>query len=431
MAGRIMKKIITSAVIAFAAVTAANAADIPLKAVKAKPPMPSWWDTLTITGLVEVGASGNPNNPAVTNFGQLFTDKANSAFLNQASLTIQRPLDPKATGYDFGFKFQAMYGSDARYTHFLGEFDQSISQRNQFDIVEAHALFHLPWLTAGGVDVKVGQYVTLEGAEVINAPDNALYTHSYIFNFGIPFKHTGILTTTHVNPMLDIYLGVDTGVNTTFGNHLDCFNCGDNNRAAAFHGGFGLNLLDGALTIAATTHIGPENPNVTPVILAGVDPNSALRYLNDVTVVWKATDKLTLTTDANYIRDDGFNATGYGVAQYATYAINDWLKITGRGEIWRDNNGFFVASFPGNLDFVGIEHGNPLAVAISGGATTYGALTVGLAIKPPVPKQIEGLVIRPEIRYDASLNNTTPFGGGTKSSQWTFASDLIIPFTIK
>jgi len=81
-------------------------------------------------------------------------------------------------------------------------------------------------------------------------------------------------------------------------------------------------LLDGALTIVATTHIGPENPNVTPVILAGVDPNSALRYLNDVTVVWKATDKLTLTTDVNYIRDDGFNATGYGVAQYATYAIN-------------------------------------------------------------------------------------------------------------
>jgi hypothetical protein len=194
---------------------------------------------------VEVGASGNANNPAVTNFGQLFTDKANSAFLNQASLTVQRPLDPKATGYDFGFKFQAMYGSDARYTHFLGEFDQSIGERNQFDIVEAHALFHLPWLTSGGIDLKVGQYVTLEGAEVINAPDNALYTHSYIFNFGIPFKHTGLMTTTHVNPMLDIYLGVDTGVNTTFGNHFNCLNCGDNNTAAAFHGGFGLNLLDG------------------------------------------------------------------------------------------------------------------------------------------------------------------------------------------
>ncbi len=35
--------------------------------------------------------------------------------------------------------------------------------------------------------------MTLEGAEFINAPDNALYTHSYIFFFGIPFKHTGII----------------------------------------------------------------------------------------------------------------------------------------------------------------------------------------------------------------------------------------------
>src|SRR5258708_8541087 len=306
-----MKKIITSAVIAFAAVTAANAADIPLKAKKA-PPMPSWWDTLTITGLGEVGASDTQNNHAVTNFGQLFTDKANSAFLNQASLTIERPLDPHATGYDFGFKFQAMYGSDARYTHFLGEFDQSIGERNQFDIVEAHALFHLPWLTTAGVDVKVGQYVTLEGAEVINAPDNALYTHSYIFFFGIPFKHTGILTTTHVNPWLDIYACVDTGVNTTFCNHLDCFNCGDNNKAAAFHGGFGLNLLDGKLTVSATTHIGPENPNVSAVVLAGVDPKTPLRYLNDVTVIWKPTDKLTLTSDLNYVPVTVFIATRYG-----------------------------------------------------------------------------------------------------------------------
>src|SRR6266568_9422881 len=343
--------IVVASVVGISAGAPAVAADMKLKA---PPKLASWWDTFEISGHVEGGITGNSVRPADgLNFGHLFTDRANTLLLNQAMLTIQRPLDPKATGFDSGFKFQVMYGSDARYTHFLGEFDESITDRNQFDIVEAHALFHLPWLTSGGVDLKIGQYVTLEGAEVINAPDNALYTHSYIFNFGIPFKHTGILSTTHVNPMLDIYLGVDTGVNTTFGNHLDCFNCGDNNRAAAFHGGFGLNLLDGALTVAATTHIGPENPNTTAVRLAcACDPNTALRYLNDVTVIWKATDKLTLTSDLNYIRDDGFNATGYGVAQYATYAINDWLKITGRGEIWRDNNGFFVASFPGNLDFV-------------------------------------------------------------------------------
>jgi len=41
-------------------------------------------------------------------------------------------------------------------------------------------------------------------------------------------------------------------VNTTFG-ITSMLQLWHNNRAAAFHGGFGLNLLDGALTIAATT----------------------------------------------------------------------------------------------------------------------------------------------------------------------------------
>ena len=429
-----MKKLVLSVVAAIALSSApAFAADMPVKA-KA-PAVVSWWDTLTITGQIEVGLTANGANPTDgINFGHLFTDKANALLLNQTMLTVQRALDPKATGYDFGFKVQAMYGSDARYTHFLGEFDESISSRNQFDIVEAHALFHLPGFTEGGTDVKIGQYVTLEGAEVIDATGNTLYSHSYIFNFGIPFKHTGIMTTTHVNSVLDIYAGIDTGVNTTFGNSFNCLNCGDNNKAVAFHGGFGLNL--GSLTVLATTHIGPENPNVAAVVAAGVNPNSAMRYLNDVTAIWKVNDKLTLTTDLNYIHEGGFKASGGGVAQYFAYQLYDWLAIVGRGEIWRDsgnvaNGFFFVNAFPGNLDFVKAEHGDSTAVIIPGGVTTYGALTLGLNIKPPVPKQIAGTVIRPEIRYDTSMSDTTPFAAGTKKSQFTFGGDIIVPFKIR
>ena len=416
----------------FALLAPSSAADMTPIVTKAPP---SWWDTLTITGHVDAGVMFNSANPSDgINFGQLFTDKANSPLLNQALLTFQRPLDPKATGYDFGFKFQAMYGSDARYTHFLGEFDESISGRNQFDIVEAHALAHLPWLTAGGIDVKMGQFVTLEGAEVIYAPDNPLFTHSYIFNFGTPFKHTGLLTTTHVSSLLDVMLGVTTGENTSIGDKFNCFDCGDNNTAPAFHGGIGLNLAGGALTVSATTHIGPENPNTLATQLAcACDPNTALRYENDVTVTWKATDKITFITDMNYIRDDGFRATGGGVAQYAEYTINDKVKIVARGELWRDDNGFFGAAYPGNLDFVKAEHGDPTAVVIGGGNTTYGELTAGLTITPIIPANpyVTKLIIRPEIRYDASLNGTTPFGAGTKSSQFTFGGDIIVPFTLK
>ena len=46
---------------------------------------------------------------------------------------------------------------------------------------------------------------------------------------------------------------------------------------------------------------------------------------------------------------------------------------------------------------------------VGGGKTTYGAITAGVNIKPPMPKPLAGLAIRPEVRYDRSLNNTRPF----------------------
>ncbi len=121
------------------------------------------------------------------------------------------------------------------------------------------------------------------------------------------------------------------------------------------------------------------------------------------------------------------------MAQYAIYAVNDWLKVVGRGEIWRDGAGFFVAAFPGNLDFNDAQRGLPNG-SYRGGSTTYGALTAGLTLTPTLPANpflIKTVTIRPEIRFDTSLNGTTPFATGTKRSQFTFGTDLIIPFTVR
>jgi hypothetical protein len=410
----------------------AHAADVAV----AKPPV-SWWDTFTISGAVEAGITLNPDYPANgLNFGHLFTDKANSLLLNQAMLTIARPIDPAATDYDYGFKVQAFYGSDARYTHFLGELDYAINDRYQLDVVEAYGAVHLPWLFSGGIDIKAGQFVTLEGAEVIPAGDNLLYSHSYIFNFGVPFKLTGVAAVAHVIPEVDIYAGFNTGVNTSIAWP------GDNNGGVGFEGGIGLNLMGGNLTVLAVTNIGPQNP-ATPVGIAacgGCAPSTTLRFLNDMVVTWKATDKLTFITDMNWIHEDGAGGfDGFGIAQYAAYAINDWLKIVGRGEVWRDNNNFFVSSLgaPGNFNFVNAEHGFtfnggfPVAGAFAPAPTTYLELTLGLNITaPPIPEApfIKSLVVRPEIRYDTSLNNTTPFDVGTKTSQLTFGGDIIVKF---
>ena len=414
----------TTALVLFGA-GAAWADDQPAAAPAAAPAPPaSWSSTVKVSGHVDAGILFNGADPAnQINFGHVFTDKANRPDLNQVALTIERDLDPKATGVDFGFKVQGMYGSDSRATHFFGELDESPTTRNQFDIVEANVQAHLPILTKGGIDVKAGQFVTLLGQEVIDPTGNFFYSHSYTFQFGIPYKHTGILTTTHVNPMLDIYLGYTTGVNTTLGS-----GGGYNDGQFHFLGGFGLNFSK--LTVLAFTHIGPEDPAGS--LGPGVNVHSKYRYLSDVLFTYKVNAKLTSVTEFNYIRDDGFAASGGGVVQYFTYAINDQTSVGVRAEVWRDAQGFYVAAFPGNQDAINAQKGLSNTSYGPFAPTTYGAITLGANFKPPhLPKLIDGLTIRPEIRYDRALAGGTPFNGnpGTSKDQFTFGVDLVAPLT--
>ncbi len=369
-----------------------------------------------IYGWVEGGVTFNTSSPNDNqNFGHLFTDRSNEPLLNQAVITFERTLDAKATGFDWGFKAQFLYGSDARFIHSLGLLDLASDELVQPDIVEAYLNLHFPIITEGGLDLKLGKFVTLEGAEVIDPRANVFYSHTYIFNYGIPFNHTGALATLHATKWLDLYGGVTRGVNTTFN---------DNNTSYAFHGGFGLNFMEGKLTALASTHIGPETP----------DNNHDWRWLNDLVVTWKITDKLTSITDINYIQDDGVAGTakGYGAAQYVTYSLNDWLTLGVRGEVWRDEDGFFVAQFASHNDFIHLERGDagfvPDVRTVGGGSTTYGAITFGATLKPKVPKPLAGLMIRPEVRYDRSLNDTRPFNDSRDRGQFTVGLDVILSF---
>jgi hypothetical protein len=398
------------------------------------PPAGLWVDGIHLSAQLDSGIVANPFRPATgLNWGQLFTDHANQVQLNQLLLTANKPLDPKNSDYQWGFKVQFMYGSDARYTQFLGELNRvNPNDRNQLDVVEANVLAHLPWLTDGGIDLKVGQYPTPLGYETIDPSTNPFYSHSYIFQFGLPFKHTGGLATVHVNDVLDIYGGIDTGTNTTFGP------LGDNNGAVGGIGGFNLTYLGGKLTILALTHFGPDDATraLAPI---GVNANGQWRFYNDVVVTWKATDTWTFVTETNWARDGygfvGKPVNGFGVAQYASYALTDTVTLNGRLEAWRDDNNFFVAAFPANNSFVQFEQGFPTTVNTAPGTnSTYGALTLGVTWKPEVPAPITGLLLRPEIRWDHAFTNNKPFNnnppantGGTPNS-FTFGGDVVLTF---
>ena len=312
-------------------------------------------------------------------------------------------------------KVQFLYGSDARYIHSVGLFDNTQHDVVQPDLVEAWLLLHVPIPnTAGGLDIKGGKFVTLEGAETIDPRPNVFYSHSYIFNFGLPLNHTGVLLTLHAIKGLDFFAGATRGVNTSMS---------DNNTSLGFHGGIGLSLLDGKLTALATTHVGPENTH----------DNHDLRYLNDLVVTWKATDRWTAIFEGNFAADESVpgSAMAYGASAYLTYAVNDWLTLGIREEVFRDEKGFFVGSFADNDDFIDFQRGktNNIDPRTFFGVGTFNEVTFGASLKIPISKPFQSLTIRPEVRYDAALtDNTRPYGDQNSRDQFTASIDAILVF---
>lgn len=112
--------------------------------------------------------------------------------------------------------------------------------------------------------------------------------------------------------------------------------------------------------------------------------------------------------------------------------MNDWLIVGARGEVWRDDDGFAVLQSGNNEDFVKLQRGmfdhiDP-ATKFGSDSTYYGA-TVGANIKiPGLPKPLAGLLIRPEVRYDAAVGGSARYNDNAEKNQFTAAIDAILTF---
>ena len=387
-----------------------------------------WSDTIKIGAQIEAGIVGNPSGPSNNiNYGQLYTDKSNSPQVNQMLLSIGRALDPKAEGYDFGFKLQGMFGSDTRYTHFGRLWDKVTRSPYQYSINEADLYVHAPWLTEGGTDITLGLFPTPIGFETIDASTNPFYTHSYIYNFGIPVNHSGGYAVQHVTPMLDVYAGVTGGNQTIIGS--------DNNSSASFLGGLKVTLMDGALSVLALTHIGPENASRA---IKPLNASSYNRAYNDIVVTYKATDALTFTTEFNYIREDlgsvqpsGIkNAEAGGVAQYAAYALNDQWTLNARAEVFFDTRSYFVGAYPSSQGPIRAVEGYSYPFIGYSGRQTYGELTFGATYKPALPDWAGAvtMLVRPEARIDTVMNGTARYNNGKDRTAGLLSMDVVLTY---
>ena len=329
--------------------------------------------------------------------------------------TVQRITNPKSDTFDLGFALQALYGSDARYLHYLGELDKLMHTRYQLAVLQANLSVHLPWLVQGGIDVKLGQYPSPLGFEALDPASAPFYSHSYIWNFGLPGGHTGVLATAHMSDMVDVWTGLDTGSSTSFGK-------GDNNGRPAGIIGFGLNgLLDGKLTALALTHLGPELP-----VRSDPHANRTMRYYNDLVSSYKASETLSLNAELNYVYDTGLRASAYGMALYASYNVDETWIINFRTEGWRDDLGAFAAAYPSNSGPAKALIGD-LGGTISARPATYAETTLGVTYKQPVPG-LNALQIRPELRLDRAFGGSRPFSAGRDRGAFTASVDITTGF---
>jgi hypothetical protein len=110
-----------------------------------------------------------------------------------------------ASKLDFG-KTASRIGADWNGN---GELTGVTGDSGDFEIEEAYLTYTPEW--AKGASAKLGKFVTLLGAEVIEAPLNMNFSRSFLFGYAIPLTHTGVLFSMPFSDQFSATIGAVNG----------------------------------------------------------------------------------------------------------------------------------------------------------------------------------------------------------------------------
>jgi hypothetical protein len=316
-----------------------------------------------------------------------FNYLANQFLLQQNWLRFERPVVTSGTTEPtFGFRSDTILpGSDYRFTVsrglFSGQLTANDGEPNTYGIdpVQFYAEAYFPNF-ARGLDVKVGRMFCQYGAESIDAPPNALASHSYTFIYD-PFTHTGVMGTAQLTAAWSVQLGAILGPDVFFDPAASPY--GMFSVKWAPPGGRDSVLLSGLLGSGRFNEREQfNNPNIIDLVYThAFDP------------------RLSYTLDALFgyqtnVPDIGA-ATWFGLVNYLTYKFTPRVSGTTRVEFFDDIDG-------NRTGFAGL----------------YTAVTAGVNVQPR-----PWMILRPELRYDYN-NESRPFEG--KHGLFTAAADVIL-----
>lgn len=377
-----------------------------------------------------IAPSTIPEEPTSTDhngFGQLFTDKSDSVYLNQFDAFVERVPLRSSNQFDLGFKVETLFGADARYTQAngsnfyssdyagltkfrvvsgfgSGQHNAAAGPRNQIDVLQAYLTANLP-VGDNGLLLTAGRFVTPWGMETIDPTHNSLYTHSYIFGLSTPRTLTG-LTARYA---IDDQWGVMGGVVVGWDQSLE-----DNNDFPSFVAQ-GTYQPDDRTSLVLSAIVGPEQTG----------NRSDFRWMLDFTADWKVSGDVHVGVESvlGYEDDAGNHRVfaGAGFPKFITSTGNDgyWLGVAGYYDQQIDSEG--VWTFHARAEY--FDDGSGMRALVG----EVFEVTAGLAIRPFVNDAVgKNLVLRPEIRYDYSPQDF--FDGFERKSQWLLGGDVTFAF---
>ena len=289
--------------------------------------------------------------------------------MNQTGLFLERKMDTSC-GFDWGFKTQMLFGTDAYITQSREDFWLDHDWRSGDYYTSISDLY----LTAGyqKLGVKVGKFASPLTFEHVESPNNFFYSHSYGYLQG-PATHSGVLLDYRHHCRLSFFGGWTMGSDAGWSNRFN---------DSAFLGGARYNLWKGGnLSYAmqySDIHGGEYKNKFRPSKMAGfgvlLEPGQdmtayyhSMVFTQDLGCRWDYAAEWYLMNGEVSNKQNIDDVTRYGICQYLTYQMTCKLGLGFRGEWMRIDDGY-------NANFY--------------------AMTFGANWTP-----VQCLMIRPEVRY--------------------------------
>lgn len=268
---------------------------------------------------------------------------SNSFSLNQATVILERAVDP-AAGKRFGARLDLQYGQATEALQ--GNAANEPRPQAYRPVFQAYGTYVAP--IGKGLTIDFGKFASAMGYEGNYSKDQFNYSRAYFFNF-LPFYHMGFRNTYTVNDKLTLSYWLINGVQQT-----EDFN------------GFKSQVVQVIVKPAKTVqwnfiyHVGREQRDLQPALNPGLPtlptqpglsttpivPTPDGRFhLLDTYISWNASPKLTLVGEADYVINRQFENSApahvSGGAAYAHYQFTAKSAVAARAEYFSDRGGMF------------------------------------------------------------------------------------------